>query len=160
MARARKPTESNATAQKIVKNRSRVAELPGPGQYWKWHDARTVVGQSLLQRLESDGLVVRVDDAPGWWRTTERLAEYMQATHGVTLTGAVSRQETLSGDAPVTRRVNAGSESSSRGKQVTFTGETADVDDEDELTRIEYTPAGEFDGQKSLDGIQDWLPSD
>lgn len=58
-----------------------IRELPAPGVSWRW--SRVETSQGTLQILRDSGLITDVDD--GRWRTSGRLAEFLEERHGIEL---------------------------------------------------------------------------
>lgn len=162
-------SQDRSVAMILYRNQAAVARLPPVGTLWRWQDAVGEVGQSVLQRLESAGLVERVHGS--WWSATDGLAGHMRSNHGRELRGSPGvGQRTF--DAPGRPGANAGSSSGSgsqttvdTGSQVTLTGDA--VDSTGGSAAGERLPRewraerrrhpSEWDGQMSLQDIDDWL---
>lgn len=158
--------QDRSVAMILYRNQEEVSRLPPVGTLWWWQDAVGPVGQSVLQRLETSGLVERVHAS--WWSATEELAGHMQSNHRVELEGAPGIGQDVF-DVPGqpgarSGSSRSGSSSSLPGSQATLDGDEAEVGREEPRIPAEWRGARardpeEFDGQKSLQDIDSWLPN-
>lgn len=82
---------SHSVAMLIASNKSEFGEFPAAGTEWRWGDVVDIdgtgdgVSRSVAQRARRRDLVSSVGD--GYNVTTRKLEEYLQAKHGIELTG-------------------------------------------------------------------------
>jgi hypothetical protein len=166
MARA-EYSQNRSMAMVLFRNQEAVSRLPPVGVLWRWQDAVDVVGQSVLQRLETASLVERV--TAGWWSATRELAGHMRENHRVELEGAsgVGQEVFEVPGRPGASRSGGPNPTSIRvtsGRQVTLAGSAADTrlfggSDGREWSVQQTQDPAEVDGQMRLDEIKEWLPT-
>jgi len=160
-------SQNKSVAMMLYRNQDAVSRLPPVGTLWSWSDAVDAVGASVLQRLETAGLVERM--CRDWWSATDELAGHMMTNHSVTLevAGGLGQEVFDVPGRPGTSRSGRSNPAGIRvtsGRQLTLSGDDADKQSRDESdisvwgAQQTLDPA-EYDGQMRLDEISEWLPA-
>lgn len=74
----------HSAAMLIAYNLEDVAKLPAAECEWRSRDLEREIGRSLITRLRTDDLIVKIDT--GVYRTSQKLEDYLESKHGVTMT--------------------------------------------------------------------------